>query len=58
RGAAVIFIGEDLDVLLELSDRIMVLSGGRLAGILDARGTSKNEIGLLMTAGGQKEGAV
>lgn len=56
KGVAVIFVGEDLDVLLELSDRIMVLCGGEVSGIVDARTTSKNEVGLLMTSlgGGQK----
>ena len=49
RGAAVIFVGEDLDVLIELCDRIMVLSGGSVSGIVDARKTQKNEVGLLMT---------
>ena len=50
RGAAVIFVGEDLDVLVELCDRIMVLSSGSISGIVDARTTTKEEIGLLMTA--------
>ena len=54
KGVAVIFVGEDLDVLLELSDRIMVLSGGSISGIVDARTTTKEEIGLLMTKS-QKE---
>lgn len=49
RGAAVIFVGEDLDVLVELCDRIMVLCGGSISGIVDARTTTKEEIGLLMT---------
>lgn len=49
RGVAVIFVGEDLDVLLELCDRIMVLSGGKISGIVDARKATKEEIGLLMT---------
>ncbi|MBO5059432.1 MAG: ABC transporter ATP-binding protein [Clostridia bacterium] len=49
RGAAVIFVGEDLDVLLELCDRILVLCGGKVSGIVDARATTKEEIGLLMT---------
>ena len=49
RGVAVIFVGEDLDVLLELCDRIMVLCGGKISGIVDARTTSKEQIGLLMT---------
>ncbi len=48
-GTAVIFVGEDLDVLLALSDRIMVISSGRISGIVDARSASKEEIGLLMT---------
>lgn len=50
RGAAVIFVGEDLDVLVELCDKIMVLSSGSISGIVDARTTTKEEIGLLMTA--------
>lgn len=48
-GVAVIFVGEDLDVLVELCDRIMVISSGKVAGILDGRTASKEEIGLLMT---------
>lgn len=48
-GVAVIFVGEDLDVLVELCDRIMVICGGRITGILDGRSTTKEEIGLLMT---------
>ena len=49
RGVAVIYVGEDLDVLLELCDRIMVINGGAITGIVDARTTTKEEIGLLMT---------
>ncbi len=48
-GVAVIFVGEDLDVLTELCDRIMVIGSGRVTGILDGRTADKNEIGLLMT---------
>ena len=48
-GVAVIFVGEDLDVLLELCDRIMVLCQGRVSGILDARDATKEQIGLMMT---------
>ena len=55
KGVAVIFVGEDLDVLMELSDRIMVLCGGEVSGILDARKTDKNEVGMLMTRVGGKE---
>ncbi len=55
-GAAVIFVGEDLDVLLELSDRILVMCGGRVSGVVDARTTTKEEIGLMMTSlGGAKQ---
>ncbi len=49
KGVAVIFVGEDLDVLLELCDRIMVIGSGRVTGMVDARTTTKEEIGLLMT---------
>lgn len=49
KGVAVIYVGEDLDVLLELCDRILVLCGGRVSGIVDARKTDKREIGLMMT---------
>ena len=57
RGVAVIFVGEDLDVLLELSDRILVLCGGKVSGIVDGRTADKNEVGLLMTKiGGDKVG--
>ncbi len=49
KGVAVIFVGEDLDVLLELCDKIMVISSGRISGIVDAREATKEEIGLLMT---------
>ena len=55
-GVAVIFVGEDLDVLLELCDRILVISSGAVSGIVDGRTAKKEEIGLLMTkAKGVKE---
>ena len=49
QGVAVIYVGEDLDVLLELCDRILVIGSGRVTGILDARSATKEQIGLLMT---------
>ncbi|MDD2397036.1 MAG: ABC transporter ATP-binding protein [Tissierellia bacterium] len=55
KNVAILFIGEDLDVLLELSDRIMVLCHGELMGIVDAKKTTKEEIGLMM-AGRKMEG--
>ena len=52
RGVAVIYVGEDLDVLLELCDRIMVLCGGKVSGIVDGKSASKYEVGLMMTRAG------
>ncbi len=49
KGVAVIYVGEDLDVLLELSDRILVLCGGRVSGVVEGRATNKREVGMLMT---------
>ena len=49
KGVAVIYVGEDLDVLLELCDRIVVLCGGKVNGILDGRETTKEEVGNRMT---------
>ncbi len=48
-GSAVIFVGEDLDVLIELCDRILVLGSGKVTGIVDGRTAKKEELGLLMT---------
>ncbi len=57
-GVAVIFVGEDLDVLMELCDRIMVIGSGKITGVVDARTATKEEIGLLMVSadrGGENE---
>ena len=51
RGSAVLFVGEDLDVLMALCDRILVLSAGKVAGIVDPRVVTKEDVGLLMTKG-------
>ena len=56
-GTAVIYVGEDLDVLLELCDRILVLCAGRISGIVDGRETKKEEVGLLMTHLGEEQQA-
>ena len=56
-GVAVIFVGEDLDVLLALCDRIMVVNSGAVTGVVDARTATKEEIGLLMTKTDRKEDA-
>ena len=49
KGVAVVYVGEDLDVLLELCDRLVVLCGGQVSGVVDARTITKEEVGLLMT---------
>lgn len=48
-GVAVIFVGEDLDVLIELCDRILVIGSGKITGVVDGRTATKEEIGYLMT---------
>ena len=55
-GVAVIFVGEDLDVLIELCDRIIVLNGGQISGVVDGRTAKKEEIGFLMTKSESMEG--
>lgn len=55
RGVAVVYVGEDLDVLLEFCDRILVLCGGKVSGIVDGRTATKNEVGLMMTKLGGEE---
>lgn len=49
QGVAVIFVGEDLDVLVELCDRIAVIAGGKITGVVDGRTATKEQLGLLMT---------
>ena len=56
KGVAVIYVGEDLDVLLELCDRILVLCGGKVSGVLDGRTATKEQVGMMMTKlGGEAE---
>lgn len=54
-GVAVIFVGEDLDVLLELCDRILVLCGGKVSGIVSGKGADKRAVGMMMTRLGGEE---
>jgi len=49
KGVAVIFVGEDLDVLLELADRILVLCDGKVSGVVEGRGADKRKVGMMMT---------
>jgi simple sugar transport system ATP-binding protein len=55
KGVAILYVGEDLDVLLSISDRIMVLCEGEITGIVNAKTTTKEQVGLLM-AGQKQEG--
>ncbi len=48
-GVGILFVGEDLDVLLALCDKIMVLCHGKLMGVVHAHKTSKEQLGLMMT---------
>ena len=48
-GVAIVYVGEDLDVLLELCDRILVLCAGQVSGVVDGRYTTKSQVGLMMT---------
>jgi len=56
KGVSILFVGEDLDVLLELCDRIMVLCGGKLIGIVNGKDATKEQIGMMMA--GHSGGAV
>ena len=49
KGVAVVYVGEDLDVLIDLCDRILVLCDGKANGIVEGRHTTKEEVGMLMT---------
>ena len=55
KGVAIIYVGEDLDVLLELADRILVLCGGKVSGIIPGRGAKKKDVGMMMTKLGGNE---
>ena len=57
KGVAVIYVGEDLDVLLELCDKIAVLCAGRLNAVLNARNATKEQVGYLMTYLNENEDA-
>lgn len=56
RGVGILFVGEDLDVLMDLCDRVIVLCHGEITGIVEPAKVTKEDIGLLMT--GKQEGEV
>lgn len=47
-GVGILFVGEDLDVLMAFCDRIMVMHAGRVTGIVPAQGVTKDQLGLMM----------
>ena len=49
KGVGILFVGEDLDVMLALCDKIMVLCHGKVMGVVHAHKTNKEELGLMMT---------
>ena len=53
--SAVIYVGEDLDVILALCDRIMVMCDGKVTGIVDAKKITKDQVGVLMAGGSLNE---
>lgn len=58
KGVGVLYIGEDLDVLIELCDRIMVLCQGRVTAVVDAHQVTKEQLGLYMTGAEEQEVAM
>ena len=48
-GVGILFVGEDLDVMIALCDKIMVLCHGKVMGVVHAHKTTKEELGLMMT---------
>ena len=56
-GTAVLLISEELDELLDLCDRIAVIYEGRIMKVLNAAGTDKQELGLLMAGIGAEGGS-
>ena len=57
KGVAILFIGEDLDALLGICDRIAVLHSGELMGVVDAKTTTKSQLGLMMMGRKQEDAA-
>ena len=57
KGVAVVYVGEDLDVLLELCDRILVLCAGKVSGIVPGRNALKRDLGMMMTKIGGENNA-
>ncbi|MBR5783311.1 MAG: ABC transporter ATP-binding protein [Clostridia bacterium] len=48
-GVGILFVGEDLDVMMALCDKILVLCHGKVMGVVHAHKTTKEQLGLMMT---------
>lgn len=48
-GKAILLVSLELDEILSLSDRIAIINNGELIGIVNAKDTNENEVGLMMT---------
>jgi simple sugar transport system ATP-binding protein len=55
KDVAVLYVGEDLDVLMELCDRILIMYNGTMTGLVDASSTTREQIGLMMSGAHQEE---
>jgi simple sugar transport system ATP-binding protein len=52
-GTAILLVSEDLDELMALSDRIAVMSRGRIVGMFEAGEATREELGLMIATGGK-----
>ena len=57
RGCAVLLVSTELDEILALADRIVVMNGGRVAGAVPARGATRRQLGLMMAGAAEGAGA-
>ena len=54
KGKAILLVSLELDEIMDVSDRIAVIYGGEIVGLLDAAGADENELGLLMSGSRRK----
>ena len=53
-GSSILLVSEDLDEIMALSDRIAVMSKGRIVGMFEGGGARREEIGLMIATGASK----
>ena len=54
-GTAILLVSAELDEILDLSDRVLVMFRGRIVGTFDAADAQREKVGLLMATGGARE---